>query len=64
MIDDWSRLNATGVEGDATLATAEKGRVWAEATVDRLVSFLDDFRQHPIRPRRNFNFVPEDVARE
>jgi creatinine amidohydrolase len=60
MIDDWSRKNETGVEGDATVATAEKGRIWAEATIERLISFMDDFRQHPVKARRNFNFIPQD----
>jgi creatinine amidohydrolase len=59
-IDDWSRVNESGVEGDATVATAEKGRLWAEATIQRLISFTEDFRNHPVKPRRNFNFVPQD----
>jgi creatinine amidohydrolase len=58
MIDDWSRINETGVEGDATLATAEKGRIWAEATIDRLISFMGDYRSHPIKARRDFNHQP------
>jgi len=62
MIDDWSRVNETGVEGDATVATAEKGRIWAEATIERLISFMDDFRSHPIKPRRNFNYQPDTKA--
>ncbi|MCE9591453.1 MAG: creatininase family protein [Planctomycetes bacterium] len=60
MIDDWSRVNATGVEGDPMKSTAEKGRIWSEATIERLISFMDDYRQYPVKPRRNFNFVPTD----
>lgn len=60
MVDDWSRINATGVEGDPLVASAEKGRIWAEATIERLIRFMDDFRKHPVKPRRNFNHVPRD----
>lgn len=60
MIDDWSRVNATGVEGDPLKATAEKGRIWSEGTIERLITFLEDYRKHPVKPRRNFNHVPND----
>lgn len=59
-VDDWSRVNATGVEGDPLVASAEKGRIWAEATIERLVKFMDDFRKRERLPRRNFNHVPQD----
>jgi creatinine amidohydrolase/Fe(II)-dependent formamide hydrolase-like protein len=62
MIDDWSRVNETGVEGDATVASADKGHLWAEATIEKLIRFMDDFRQHPIKPRRNFNYVPDAIT--
>ena len=60
MIDDWSRLSETGVQGDPTTASAEKGRLWAEATITKLLAFLDDFRKVPIQPRRSFNYQPGD----
>jgi creatinine amidohydrolase/Fe(II)-dependent formamide hydrolase-like protein len=53
-------VNETGVEGDPRKASAEKGKLWAEAAIARLIEFCDDFRKHPIKARRNFNFVPED----
>jgi creatinine amidohydrolase len=43
--------SATGVWGDPTLATAEKGRVIVEARVGQIVSFLERFARD--------DFVPE-----
>lgn len=62
MIDDWSRLNDNGVEGDPMSSTAEKGKIWANATIERLISFMDEYRKHPIKKRRNFNHKPKDVG--
>ena len=60
LIDDASRLGQSGVEGDPTAATAAKGAFWAEATLDKLLAVLEDFRANPVRPRRNYNHVPQD----
>lgn len=60
VIDDWSRQSDVGIEGDPTKATAEKGKQWAEATIDRLLDFVGEFRALPIKPRRNYNFIPSD----
>ena len=57
-VDDWSRINESGVEGDPLSATEEKGRIWSEAVIERLTEFMVDFRQRKILPRRNFNYVP------
>jgi len=62
MIDDWSRVNTTGVEGDPMTATAEKGKIWANAAIERLIRFMDEYRKHPILPRRNFNHIPTDAG--
>lgn len=64
LIDDWSRVNDTGTEGDPTKATAAKGKLWADASIEKLIEFMDDYRKHPILPRRNFNFVPKDAGGE
>ncbi|MDA0837861.1 MAG: creatininase family protein [Planctomycetota bacterium] len=64
MCDDWSRINQSGVEGDPLTASAEKGKIWAEATIERLTKFLDEYRARKILPRRNFNHVPEDPKQE
>jgi len=44
LIDDWSRVNDTGVEGDPTLASAAKGKLWADAAIERLIGFMDEYR--------------------
>ncbi|MDP6114308.1 MAG: creatininase family protein [Planctomycetota bacterium] len=62
MCDDWSRINESGVEGDPLNATAEKGKIWAEATIERLTRFLNEYRAREILPRRNYNHVPDDAG--
>jgi creatinine amidohydrolase len=42
--------SASGVFGDATLATKEKGRLITEATVDRTVAEIEALRKAPVRP--------------
>jgi creatinine amidohydrolase len=49
----WSRNSMTGVQGDATKATAEKGRVVFDAAVRKLAAFLEEFQAREIRPRRD-----------
>jgi creatinine amidohydrolase len=51
MVDWWSRLSETGAIGDPTLATAEKGRRWFEACVERLIELVREFRTFEVRPR-------------
>lgn len=41
----WRELTRTGVMGDPTLATPEKGRVLVEASVDRMVAILAEARR-------------------
>ena len=53
-IEDWSRLSETGVEGDPTSATAEKGKAIAGLVIQRMTEFAEDFQKHPIKPRRKF----------
>jgi creatinine amidohydrolase len=49
---EWfSRYSRTGTVGDPTKATAEKGKRFVTAVVDRLCLLLDDFRSREIRPR-------------
>jgi creatinine amidohydrolase len=49
----WSRNGVTGVQGDATRATAEKGRLVFEAAVGKLAAFIEEFRAREIRPRED-----------
>jgi creatinine amidohydrolase len=43
----WSKMNASGVSGTPSRATAEKGSKMLEATVERLVSICREFRGMP-----------------
>ena len=51
MMDEWSRITDSGVIGDATAATAEKGRQVFEAAVAGLVELVQEYRALPIDPR-------------
>lgn len=47
MVNRWSRVTGTGVEGDPMLATPEKGKAFAECTIGNLVEFARLFREMP-----------------
>ncbi|MBN2336162.1 creatininase family protein [Candidatus Bathyarchaeota archaeon] len=47
----WSTLSETGVMGDPTSATREKGEAWLNAAADGLVGIIRDFRAYKIRER-------------
>jgi len=47
----FSRYSKTGTLGDPTKATAEKGRRFVEAVVDRLIALIRDLRARTIEPR-------------
>lgn len=49
-LDRWSRISETGVVGDATLATKEKGEKLFQVIVDRLVELIEEFRWREIKP--------------
>jgi creatinine amidohydrolase len=51
MVPWWSQLTRSGVIGDPTLATAEKGKFWFEAEVERLIQFCREFRALELPPR-------------
>lgn len=51
----FSRNVVSGVHGQATLATREKGEKTFHSAVERLTSFLDEFRSREIRPRRDLH---------
>lgn len=50
MMPWWSTFSETGVMGDPTVATAEKGKQLFEAAVEGLDNVLDGFADYPIRP--------------
>ena len=47
LMDEWTRFSKTGVSGDPTLATAEKGKVVFEAVVDAFVRMVREFKRRP-----------------
>ena len=49
-MDRWSRITKTGVVGDATLATKEKGERLFHLIVERMVELIQDFRTREIKP--------------
>jgi creatinine amidohydrolase len=48
----WSSFSQTGVQGRATLATAEKGKRLLEAAVTEIASFVRDLRARQLPERR------------
>ncbi|KON30627.1 hypothetical protein AC482_03435 [miscellaneous Crenarchaeota group-15 archaeon DG-45] len=51
MMPYWSTVSRTGVRGDPTVATAEKGRRWLEAAVEGLTGIIRDLRSLEIKER-------------
>lgn len=47
----FSRYSRTGTSGDPTKATAEKGRRFVEAVVERLIKVIRELRAREIEPR-------------
>jgi creatinine amidohydrolase len=56
--DFWGRWTEIGVHGDATKATAEKGKLLFEAAVEGLVQVVDELRAWPIAERRDMHERP------
>jgi creatinine amidohydrolase/Fe(II)-dependent formamide hydrolase-like protein len=48
-------MSKTGVIGDPTVATAEKGKLWYEATIENLIEFIGEFRGFEIRPKEDLH---------
>jgi creatinine amidohydrolase len=55
MVEWWTRISRSGVVGDPTLATAEKGKLWFEAAVEALVEFVREFRAFELRPKTDLH---------
>ncbi len=53
LIPYWSAQTASGVMGDATKATVEKGEQFLEAAVTGLVELIQELKEQPILPRRD-----------
>ena len=53
MMRHWSTLSKTGVMGDPTGASADKGRAWLEAAVEGLRGIIHEFYEMEITDRVN-----------
>ncbi|MGH2776934.1 MAG: creatininase family protein [Actinomycetota bacterium] len=49
----WSSFSESGVQGDPSKATAEKGRVLFEAAVDEISRYVTDLRSLPLPNRKD-----------
>ncbi len=56
--DFWGRWTQTGVHGDPTKATAEKGRILFEAAVAGLIELVGELRAWPIAERQDMHRQP------
>ncbi len=56
--DYLGRWTQTGVHGDPTKATAEKGRMLFEAAVNGLVQLVSELREWPIAKRQDMHRLP------
>jgi creatinine amidohydrolase len=62
LIDDWSRVsNGSGVEGDPSTASPEKGERFAEEELGALIAFAEQFRAMTVAPRRNYTARGSDA---
>jgi len=55
LMDHWSRMTNTGVIGDATLGTVEKGERFFNAAAEELAELIKEFRTLPIEPRADLH---------
>ena len=55
MMDYWTRFSKSGVNGDPTLATAEKGRVIFESVVRNFVRLGREFKNRPDGERVDYH---------
>ncbi|MBT4499657.1 MAG: hypothetical protein HOC74_18160, partial [Gemmatimonadetes bacterium] len=53
LVPYWSSITASGVNGDATKATKEKGEKFLAASVESLVDLIRELRAQEILPRRD-----------
>ena len=54
-MDHWTRFSKSGVVGDPTLATAEKGRIIFEAVVEALLRLVREFKNRPRGERTDYH---------
>ena len=55
LMDEWTRFSMSGVSGDPTLATAEKGRIVFETVVTAFVKLVREFKNRPRGDRTDYH---------
>ncbi|MCB1018933.1 MAG: creatininase family protein [Acidobacteria bacterium] len=55
LMDEWTRFSKSGVYGDATIATAEKGEKFFEGAVDGFVRLVKEFKKRPRGERTDYH---------
>lgn len=60
LMEWWSSFSQSGVVGDATLATAEKGREIFEVSVETFIRLVKEYRGRPLRPRQDHHNRTDD----
>jgi creatinine amidohydrolase len=53
MMEYWSQLSESGVMGDPTKATAEKGRALLDAAANGIVELVDEMLARESAPRKD-----------
>jgi len=61
-VDNYSRYNQSGVEGDPTTATAEKGETILAWTVENFIGLAEDFSKIQIQPRQSKQHDPQAIT--
>lgn len=56
--DYWGRWTKTGVHGDPTVATADKGKVAFEGAVTGLIDLIEEWREWPLEKRSDQHTGP------
>src|SRR5580704_4455476 len=55
MMDYWTRFSKSGINGDPTLGTPEKGKVIFETVVDNFVKLAREFKNRPMGERVDYH---------
>jgi creatinine amidohydrolase/Fe(II)-dependent formamide hydrolase-like protein len=55
MMDYWTRFSKSGVNGDPTLATAEKGRVVFGAVIEAFLRLVREFKNRRMGERIDYH---------
>jgi creatinine amidohydrolase len=55
LMDEWTRFSKSGVYGDPTLATAEKGKRVFEAVVEAFCRLVREFKRRPRGERTDYH---------